>query len=94
MIFQLRGSVGPKACVWAVPSAITAVLLHLYLRGSYLDTQLGSGIGIGFGGFTSAMGFLLVFRTQQACLGFYRWASFGEILLRVDHAVGKNEPDV
>jgi len=82
-IFKLRGSVFPKAMVWAVPCSAIAGLLHFLLQ---TNDDLRKSIGIGdaatsiFGGFTFILGFLLVFRFQQA---YNRWWDGASLLMQL-----------
>lgn len=91
LIFQISGSVFPKGLAWAVPSALLAGLLHYLARSDIIqsealsnwqeeDSDLGSGIPMGVTGFYSVMGFLIVFRTQQA---YARWWEGGTLLQTV-----------
>lgn len=81
-MLSCRGSVFPKAMVWAVPCSVIAGLLHWFLHGD------GNGnakevVGIDstaagvYGGFTFILGFLVVFRSQQA---YNRWWEGGTLL--------------
>lgn len=80
MTFQLAGSVFPKAMVWAVPCTIVAAVLH-YLLSEYPDLSETLGVGDSaasvFGGFNFILGFLVVFRSQQA---YARWWEGGTLL--------------
>lgn len=83
LLFRLTGSVAPKALAWAIPSAFFAIVMHGLLRMDIHDaveTDLGHGIQIGISGLYSAIGFLLVFRTQQA---YARWWEGGTLLQTV-----------
>lgn len=79
-IFQMQGSVFPKAMVWATPCATAAFILHRVLHD---DSEMKELIGIGdvaatvFGGFNFILGFLVVFRSQQA---YARWWEGGTLL--------------
>merc|ERR1719203_1667636 len=86
-LFQLTGSVVPKALMFACPAAALAILLHQAMRGDFIpamgyeaNSDLGGGIPMGVSGFYSVMGFLLVFRTQQA---YSRWWEGGTLLQTV-----------
>jgi len=81
-VIQWKGSVFPKAMVWAIPNAIVAVLLHMYARqeqagddgggGGLLDL---TGVNLVWGGYTSVLGFLVVFRNNQAYTRFWEGAT-------------------
>jgi len=76
----LKGSVFPKAAVWAFPCSIAAILLHILLNSSEEHfNQLGAGdVGASvLTGFTFILGFLVVFRSQQA---YARWWEGGTLL--------------
>lgn len=78
---QRKGSVFPKALVWALPCAIAAALLHAQLHDRRDEVQRYVGIGTAattvFGGFNFILGFLVVFRSQQA---YNRWWEGGTLL--------------
>jgi len=80
MMFQLRGSVFPKAIVWAIPCTIVAGGLH-YILNEYPEASERFGVGDAaasvFGGFNFILGFLIVFRSQQA---YARWWEGGTLL--------------
>jgi len=83
MIFQLKGSVFPKAMVWAVPLTIFAGILHYILhqnKGLIELVGIGTAATSVFGGFTFILGFLVVFRSQQA---YSRWWEGGTLLLQL-----------
>lgn len=65
-IWQIKGSVFPKALLWAVPSTLLAVLLHRFV--TVKDFEMGVSL---FSSFNFVLGFLLVFRTQQAYNRFW-----------------------
>jgi len=77
-IFQLRGSVIPKALIWAVPAALMSGLLRLLIDdetvAEYEDIS-ANGNSLSF-----VLGFLIVFRTQKA---YDRWWSAGAALNEV-----------
>eukprot|EP00929_Paragymnodinium_shiwhaense_P036038 TRINITY_DN19363_c0_g1_i1.p1 TRINITY_DN19363_c0_g1~~TRINITY_DN19363_c0_g1_i1.p1 ORF type:complete len:627 (+),score=121.55 TRINITY_DN19363_c0_g1_i1:129-2009(+) len=78
--FALRGSVFPKAFVWAAFNSTLAVCAHLYLQHQPgLADKLGAGdVGASIlGGFTFILGFLVVFRSQQA---YSRWWEGGTLM--------------
>jgi len=63
--WSIRGSIFPKAVVYALPSAISAFVLKYFdvLGGKDLLT---TGNGTIYSGFTFVLGFILVFRTSQS----------------------------
>lgn len=66
--FSVRGSVVPKACMLALPSAILGFVFKMVEQHGYLDLQILAWLSQGsvYGGFTFVLGFTLVFRTSQA----------------------------
>lgn len=80
--FSLRGSVFPKAFVWAFSSATSCYFLHYLMRqdpegiGSIM-TGIGDGGTNILSGFTFILGFLVVFRSQQA---YSRWWEGGTLM--------------
>lgn len=73
-LFNLRGSVFPKAACLAVPNALLAALIHGYLWSSINDSsaewmQIG-GVRWIWSRYTFVLGFLLVFRNGQAYARF------------------------
>lgn len=79
-IFSLEGSVLPRAFVWAVPNAITTYMCHLYFHerfDGYSSSEAGMDV---FRNFTLILGFLIVFRANQA---YARWWEGGTLLLQV-----------
>jgi len=78
--FQLEGSVFPKSLVWAVPCSVTSVILHVIFNNNpTVFHQVGAGdVGASvLTGFTFILGFLVVFRSQQA---YSRWWEGGTLL--------------
>lgn len=77
--FQLAGSVLPKASVWATSCSCMAFVLHFLLRRYDLEEhiEIGTSATNVFGGFTFILGFLVVFRSQQA---YSRWWEGGTLL--------------
>ncbi|CAE7725325.1 unnamed protein product [Symbiodinium microadriaticum] len=72
VLLRLRGSVIPKALVWAVPCAAATVLLHLYWnREKAEDNREMEGIHTIWSAFTFVLGFLIVFRSNQAYSRFW-----------------------
>jgi len=80
-VFQLRGSVFPKACMVTTPCTLFALLLHHLFH--VVNPELIAMLRVGdaatnvFGGFTFILGFLVVFRSQQA---YSRWWEGGTLL--------------
>mmetsp|Transcript_25196 Transcript_25196/g.78475 ORF Transcript_25196/g.78475 Transcript_25196/m.78475 type:complete len:559 (+) Transcript_25196:79-1755(+) len=76
-VVQWKGSVFPKAMIWAVPNAVLAVLMHIYARQeqeAYNDLSM-TGVNILWAGYTSVLGFLVVFRNNQAYTRFWEGAT-------------------
>lgn len=69
-IFTLKGSVFPTAFAWALPSTIFACLLH-----SQVEQQESKSLGQIYSGFSFVIGFLVVFRTQQAYSRYWEGAT-------------------
>jgi|EP00927_Polykrikos_kofoidii_P071867 putative membrane protein len=78
--FSLKGSVFPKAFASSMPSTISAAILHIIInRYGFMKHLASDGddvTGI-LGGFTFILGFLVVFRSQQA---YSRWWEGGTLL--------------
>jgi len=80
---RCTGSVFPKAMIWATPCTLVAGVLHYMF---HQNTDLIDELGIGdvaatvFGGFNFILGFLMVFRSQQA---YSRWWEGGTLLQQV-----------
>lgn len=74
-LFQLSGSVVPKAFFYAAPSTALAVFLHVYAFNRDTDMTMSQ-----FGSYSFVLGFLVVFRAQQA---YNRFWEAGTILQRV-----------
>jgi len=75
LVFRLRGSVIPKAMIFAVPSGILAFGLHylMHLTGNQLSTVAqGSQI---WSSFNFVLGVLIVFRTNQAYARYWEGAT-------------------
>lgn len=70
-IFSLRGSVFPKSVVWAFFSSAAAFFIHPVLKDLSNDDSLSSV----WGSFLFVLGFLVVFRTQQAYSRFWEGAT-------------------
>jgi len=79
--FSLTGSVFPKSCAWAASSSLLTVVLQLCVMASDDIAHGVSGVGNGgtniLSGFTFILGFLLVFRSQQA---YSRWWEGGTLM--------------
>jgi len=76
---SLNGSVFPKAFVWAFPCSVLSVALHTFLANNENFQEIGAGdVGASvLSGFTFILGFLVVFRSQQA---YSRWWEGGTLL--------------
>jgi len=78
-IFRLTGSVFPKAWCWAMPNALLAIFLHWFIEPSKLDGERWAnsmqGVDIIWGGYTFVLGFLVVFRNNQAYTRFWEGAT-------------------
>lgn len=74
-LFQLKGSVFPKSVAWALPSTVLAILLHTFVfsREGQLDMST-------FAAYNFVLGFLVVFRSQQA---YSRFWEAGTIMQRI-----------
>ncbi|CAE7329986.1 unnamed protein product [Symbiodinium pilosum] len=70
VLLRLRGSVIPKALVWSVPCAVVTVILHLYWNKPETNSEM-EGIDNIWSGFTFVLGFLIVFRSNQAYSRFW-----------------------
>mmetsp|Transcript_77513 Transcript_77513/g.121043 ORF Transcript_77513/g.121043 Transcript_77513/m.121043 type:complete len:473 (+) Transcript_77513:3-1421(+) len=77
--FQLAGSVLPKASVWAVSCCCLSAVLHFVFNTYDVEdvVTIGASASNVFGGFTFILGFLVVFRSQQA---YARWWEGGTLL--------------
>jgi len=79
--FSLKGSVFPKSFVWAAGSSILCIALHLWIANHEEMRNAGNGVGEGgtniLGGFMFILGFLVVFRSQQA---YSRWWEGGTLM--------------
>lgn len=72
VLLQLRGSVIPKALVWSLPCAIITVLLHQSVESEKGNDSLEmEGIMTIWSSFTFVLGFLIVFRSNQAYSRFW-----------------------
>eukprot|EP00440_Ansanella_granifera_P041269 gb/GFBE01044754.1/.p1 GENE.gb/GFBE01044754.1/~~gb/GFBE01044754.1/.p1 ORF type:complete len:521 (+),score=94.90 gb/GFBE01044754.1/:1-1563(+) len=79
-ICKLRGSVFPRAFSVAAANAILAIVCHIVLRGTDIDnvedTEGWGVMGMGgteviWSGYTFVLGFLIVFRNNQAYMRFW-----------------------
>eukprot|EP00439_Symbiodinium_sp_Y106_P085765 s101_g29.t2 len=67
-----RGSVIPKALVWSIPASILTILMHVYWGTAKGDlNEEIQGIETIWRGFTFVLGFLIVFRSNQAYSRFW-----------------------
>lgn len=76
LLFQLSGSVFPRAFVQAAPSAAAAAAIHIYYGTD--DEGLrsaGSSFAPVLGSYTFVLGFLVVFRTQLAYARYWEGAT-------------------
>lgn len=76
LIFKLRGSVFPKAMCWALPAAFASAALN-YTRVHILkrESDINAGtILTSFGAFITILGFMVVFRSNQAWSRYWQGA--------------------
>jgi len=72
VLLMRRGSVLPKALVWSIPCALGTVILHLYWEGEKGDENAEmEGIQTVWSSFSFVLGFLIVFRSNQAYSRFW-----------------------
>eukprot|EP00928_Gymnodinium_smaydae_P087800 TRINITY_DN71_c0_g3_i1.p1 TRINITY_DN71_c0_g3~~TRINITY_DN71_c0_g3_i1.p1 ORF type:complete len:553 (-),score=28.00 TRINITY_DN71_c0_g3_i1:180-1796(-) len=73
LLFALRwrGSVLPKAFALAFPNAVLAYLLQIYMSPAEGEVSIFKGCEIFWSGYTFVLGFLLVFRNNQAYNRFW-----------------------
>lgn len=79
IVFQLKGSVFPRAIGFALPATTLALLLKLLVTefgGPVFEEQFNENVGsnisvAGYSTFTFVLGFMLVFRTSQAYNRFW-----------------------
>jgi len=74
LLFRFRGSVLPKACLWAAPTACVAVMLHYLFAWTGTRFDIGQGNQI-WSSFNFVLGVLIVFRTNQAYSRFWEGAT-------------------
>eukprot|EP00928_Gymnodinium_smaydae_P008882 TRINITY_DN13272_c0_g1_i1.p1 TRINITY_DN13272_c0_g1~~TRINITY_DN13272_c0_g1_i1.p1 ORF type:complete len:602 (-),score=130.57 TRINITY_DN13272_c0_g1_i1:89-1843(-) len=81
VIWKLRGSVFPKALLWAMPSAILALVLKLLETYDVMSLAQYDFLSKGsvYSGFTFVLGFTLVFRSSQS------YTRYTEAARSVDH---------
>jgi putative membrane protein len=82
--FSCKGSVFPRAFCIAIPNALLTLVAHYWVNGGEevwlgQNTQVGGGKAFAdvLGGFTFILGFLIVFRCNQA---YSRWWEGGTLL--------------
>jgi len=71
LIFQITGSVFPRAVAWSVPSAALAVVLNIFCKGALAMDN----VVVMWSGYTAVLGFLMVFRNNQAYHRFWEGAA-------------------
>mmetsp|Transcript_68468 Transcript_68468/g.198585 ORF Transcript_68468/g.198585 Transcript_68468/m.198585 type:complete len:521 (+) Transcript_68468:91-1653(+) len=83
-LFQLRGSVFPKALVWAIPGAGLAAGLSFLKDASGYEMEVSSSSALtAVASFVSILGFMLVFRSNQA------WSRYWEAADLLQQARGE-----
>lgn len=71
-ILQCYGSVFPKSLAWAIPNAICGMVIHMYMKDENDDIHINlEGVDIMWSGYTFVLGFLMVFRNNQAYTRFW-----------------------
>lgn len=86
MVCRVEGSVFPKALIFAMSNAILAAVLHVAVQyfedffekdadGGNVFTNQMEGAPILWGGYTAVLGFLVVFRNNQAYARFWEGAT-------------------
>lgn len=70
--FQITGSVIHKALIWGVPSTLLALVIHIFRDPSDQDSI---GVSQAWVSYNFVVGFLVVFRTQQAYSRFWSGAT-------------------
>lgn len=70
-IFRMKGSVFGKALAWAIPSMLVSIFVY---KLNFIDKQ-DKAIGSLFAAYMSVLGFLIVFRSQQAYSRFWEGAT-------------------
>lgn len=79
MVCRLRGSVFPKATVFAFPTATVAVLLQLASQRYGVNVEMLNNTAA-YSSFSFVVGFLLVFRTSQAYTRFWEGTTLMQLL--------------
>lgn len=76
-VIRWQGSVFPKALMWAIPNAILAITLRLSFEREKEEGQPLNmdGVTLLWSGYTSVLGFLVVFRNNQAYTRFWEGAT-------------------
>jgi len=74
-LWMCGGSVFPKSFSIAIPSALLAVLLNIYVGPSESEKEQLDGIWKIWSGYTTVLGFLIVFRNNQAYTRFWEGAT-------------------
>lgn len=78
VLCRLKGSVIPKALVWSVPCAMLTIGLHMFFRDAMVEAMGGGGsegIDTIWSGYNFILGFLIVFRSNQAYSRFWESVS-------------------
>eukprot|EP00930_Biecheleria_cincta_P080001 TRINITY_DN6806_c0_g1_i2.p1 TRINITY_DN6806_c0_g1~~TRINITY_DN6806_c0_g1_i2.p1 ORF type:complete len:610 (-),score=92.33 TRINITY_DN6806_c0_g1_i2:197-2026(-) len=78
VIFMAHGSVLPQAFTWAFGNAVLAMVLHWFLRSGIIEWHpvlQPTGAQVIWGGYTAVLGFLVVFRNNQAYARFWEGAT-------------------
>ncbi|CAE7513481.1 unnamed protein product [Symbiodinium natans] len=76
VLCKLRGSVVPKAMVWSLPCSALTVLIHILWRDTMIEYfENSSGLDSIWSGYTFILGFLIVFRSNQAYSRFWESVS-------------------
>jgi len=73
LLVKFSGSVVPKALCWAIPSALCAIGLFFYWGGD--DTKESRSVSNTWVGYSFILGFLIVYRMQQAYVRFWEGAT-------------------
>eukprot|EP00439_Symbiodinium_sp_Y106_P055854 s2467_g7.t2 len=76
VLCKLRGSVVPKALIWSVPCSVLTVFIHIWWRDAMQEYfENSSGLDSIWSGYTFILGFLIVFRSNQAYSRFWESVS-------------------
>eukprot|EP00927_Polykrikos_kofoidii_P008906 TRINITY_DN13711_c0_g2_i1.p1 TRINITY_DN13711_c0_g2~~TRINITY_DN13711_c0_g2_i1.p1 ORF type:complete len:632 (-),score=96.36 TRINITY_DN13711_c0_g2_i1:45-1808(-) len=73
--WQFEGSVFPRACMWALPTALLAACFQSLLNTTEDDPEWIHGVSTVWSGFSFSLGFLVVFRSNQAYARFWEGAT-------------------